>query len=1431
MTERRDIELAIRARDLTTADLNKVQAAVNNLSSAIEKQAASAAKGETSLAELKNTLEQLRQAGQALAGQQGLLDTYVRLAGTLDRAEKSAEEAKAALAAFNEEASRGAGLTDAQTKRQNNLAESLRKAEQRAAQAVVSFQEFNAKLKEGEALTERQEREQRRLAGRVQETASRVEKASSALAEFNEEASRQNATKAANEQQRLARAADTTANAVSRQRAELERVTTALNAAGIDTNDLASAQQRIVSTAQQVGTASTAASTAIQAYATNAREAAAAARAQEAAERQVAEAQERRAATVRAALDAIRGAQERRVALERAVVIAQQQGEREAFQAAQAEVEANRRRQESLRALADQAERTADALAKQARVAREARGTEAQDAVLVAQGNTASINIANRRTIQGIEGVAAAATAQTNAIERATGPVQGYVTTLQDLERTLARTQTVAKDIDGFRAQQAAVRQAEQAYESARAELARLASEARTTTQPTDALRGSLTLAQRAAEQAGQALADQRARLASLESGLEGAGVDTRNLADAQERLARVAQSTTRSIQQLNAAAARRGVTEADNFGILGFRPFELQNLSFQVNDFFTQIASGTSATQAFAQQIGQVLQIQRVTELLSRALPVVLALGTAFVTLAASLLRANSQFATLRAAAAQGAFGGALSPQTVLDAANAASRLGASFEEARTAALSLSNIALSPDQYRLLTGAVANLTVAFGNGEQQLQRTREAFSGGTRAILELDNQIGFLNEAQRRQVAEAQTVEQRTQAVRVAIEAYAAAASRARTEATTPLGEALRDLRNSWREFLDTLASSGAISLATTVIQGLTDAVSDLGRGLRSLGPLLPILGTIAGGVVGGVPGAIGGFAAGTALTGVAGDQLRARDVARGGGGAGAGTPDERAAAGRAQAEAEANARAIAEQERVRSNAANELVRSREREAELERQIRQGTERTATAEQRRLSVEAARQKAIREFLALPEVQRAGIGADSPQATRIGNIAARRQQEEIDERREGAGRAAQAERRRELSDIEADIRAAESIRNDQFRQIQEDVRTGAISAVDGLRRLQEAASTTQPRFAQLAEEARRFNAANANSGDRLLAARGQVIEANASRLAGGGGTQSAESSLLAAQQEQLRQAIQERTNLVQGINALEQQGALTTSEAQRRTAQAYNATNASITEQINRLEQAVALQEQSGRITAVQAGAIRAQIELARAQLVLVDPQLTRIRQAFETSFQQGAVNAFNEVSQAIGEAIVGLRTWQDVATTAGRAVINMFAGVLKAIAQAIIQQQILNAIQGVSRFLGLTNPVAGIAGAAAAAIPSRRLGGVVGSRPAQTKRARPEWFANAPHYNNGGLPRLRPDEEAAILHRGEEVLTKDDPRNIMNMMRRNGEGGAPSEIGIRNVLVMSPDMIAEALAGAEGERVVVNTLRKNAATIRQIVR
>lgn len=103
--------------------------------------------------------------------------------------------------------------------------------------------------------------------------------------------------------------------------------------------------------------------------------------------------------------------------------------------------------------------------------------------------------------------------------------------------------------------------------------------------------------------------------------------------------------------------------------------------------------------------------------------------------------------------------------------------------------------------------------------------------------------------------------------------------------------------------------------------------------------------------------------------------------------------------------------------------------------------------------------------------------------------------------------------------------------------------------------------------------------------------------------------------------------------------------------------------------------------------------------------------------------------------------------------------------------------------------------------------------------GGLVGA-PGPSRLMPALAFAGAPRYASGGLVGLRADEVPAVLHRGEEVLTAQDPRHQAN-------GGAS---GVRIVNVIDPAMAGEYLSSASGERTILNVLRRNAAAVKQVL-
>jgi len=107
--------------------------------------------------------------------------------------------------------------------------------------------------------------------------------------------------------------------------------------------------------------------------------------------------------------------------------------------------------------------------------------------------------------------------------------------------------------------------------------------------------------------------------------------------------------------------------------------------------------------------------------------------------------------------------------------------------------------------------------------------------------------------------------------------------------------------------------------------------------------------------------------------------------------------------------------------------------------------------------------------------------------------------------------------------------------------------------------------------------------------------------------------------------------------------------------------------------------------------------------------------------------------------------------------------------------------------------------------------------------GGIAGSSAAPVRAISPLAFAGAPRYHSGGIAGLAPDEVPAILRRGEEVLTADDPRH-----RANGGGQG---VGVRIINVIDPALAADYLNSAAGEKTILNVLSRNGSAVRELLR
>lgn len=202
----------------------------------------------------------------------------------------------------------------------------------------------------------------------------------------------------------------------------------------------------------------------------------------------------------------------------------------------------------------------------------------------------------------------------------------------------------------------------------------------------------------------------------------------------------------------------------------------------------------------------------------------------------------------------------------------------------------------------------------------------------------------------------------------------------------------------------------------------------------------------------------------------------------------------------------------------------------------------------------------------------------------------------------------------------------------------------------------------------------------------------------------------------------------------------------------------------------------------------------------------------------TEMDSVMVNSIVNNGVTAFEQMSAAIGDLILGQKSVSEMFKEMGRASLQFFAQFMRDIALAIIKQQILNALRASG------NPYMAAAATAMGATQNHS-GGIVGLSGNHTRRVDPSWFAGAPRFHSGGLPGLQPDEVPSILQKGEEVLSRDDPRNILN---GGGASGGPS--AYRFVLVDDRAKVAEAMTTPEGEEAVLVNIRRNAPTIKQML-
>lgn len=196
----------------------------------------------------------------------------------------------------------------------------------------------------------------------------------------------------------------------------------------------------------------------------------------------------------------------------------------------------------------------------------------------------------------------------------------------------------------------------------------------------------------------------------------------------------------------------------------------------------------------------------------------------------------------------------------------------------------------------------------------------------------------------------------------------------------------------------------------------------------------------------------------------------------------------------------------------------------------------------------------------------------------------------------------------------------------------------------------------------------------------------------------------------------------------------------------------------------------------------------------------------------------------QGMNVAINSMYDNLVNVAIGAESIGGAFANLGLAVAQFFADFLKQIAMAIIQQMILNSLAGIGGGIGKAATMAG-----GVAAPVKHAGGIVGGASNRNRSVSDGIFAGAQRYHTGGLPGIKADEIPIIAQKGEEILAKNDPRNILNGGGRQA-GNNTTPQNMRMVLVDDRSRIPEAMASREGEQVMMVNINRQAQTVRQMV-
>lgn len=861
---------------------------------------------------------------------------------------------------------------------------------------------------------------------------------------------------------------------------------------------------------------------------------------------------------------------------------------------------------------------------------------------------------------------------------------------------------------------------------------------------------------------------------------------DLPRLSAAQKALAAQTEQATRALNaQGTAGRGRSGgiaskeldaLTSAKGRGILGLRPYEVQNLSYQINDLFTQIASGTPITQAFAQQGGQIAQLFPQAALgILRMLPVIALVTAAIAPFVSALIDVQNKAASLKAfdiALTASGNGANYTKERLADLATTLDGLGGSLADARAALNTFVGDAVEPAYLERFGKAAINLAKVLKiDVTDAAEQVSTAFTGNISDILSLDDSITFLTKSERAQIEalkeSGKEAQARTQAFAIFERRYDETAAKMRG----PWSNILSNFDGAWKTFVE-YVNFIDFSKVREEIGGLIKLIEDLTSKL---------------------PGA-------RVRTMAALEERMASNNATIAAGEGRGT-GVRAGAARIS----------------RAVGANGLVdaatrRAQEENARLERQRgRMLQERYNNPDQNAPTDTTTRPPPV------PKTRTPRSGGQSD-AERL----AKAQQEFNDDldaanakRTFEIGLIGQTAREAQILTTIEEARSRAADAGLQFTEAQAASIRESVAAAYDAQRAFAGNETVQRAALALAERRGEVETEEAFIQRGLKEAGLEAIEetnAATNETTISLTRQSREYANILRQQYQMDTAARDREASEKAVNDLmtqraELQNQLTFAQEQGDQGASetlilqLDAVNARLLQAINSaIEFHTALGGPNSATTILALQGLATQVASVGQSAIVTGRDIN-------TMLAQGAANAFDRFAQQVVET-------KDVIGSLRDAFLQFAADFLREIAGMILKQALLNALSG-----GKKGGGGGVGGSIASFIGGLfHTGGVVGRGGGSTRRMSPFDFAGALRYHGGGVAGIKPNEVPAILEKGEEVLTAEDPRH-----RNNAKGGGATTV----VNVFDPaDFLDRALSG-EGGQILLNHVSRNSGAFK----